>query len=164
MAKRTFIPFGDPITADDLNRWEYLRVDIFSEPGTKDEARSAIGAAPEVHNHSAATPSVGGIGGAAGFISATDLELLRRFSAYPSGTSLSPSGTFAVPMLNDSGSIVFVKISDLQTIFGSGGEGGGTTPSELDGGESETSAFSSEFDGGESETSSFATDLNGGGA
>lgn len=164
MAKKVFVASETVITADDMNRLEALRADIFNEPADKDSARAAIGAAPTSHGHSAATPSIGGLGGSDGFISAADLERLRKFASYPFGTTPSPSGTFAVPMINDSGSIVFVTISDLQNIFGSGGGGGETPPSEVDGGESETATFSVDFYGGESETTSFATDLNGGGA
>lgn len=161
MTKRIFVPFGDPVTAEDLNKWESLRADIFGEPATKDDARAAISAAAAVHGHDHASPSVGGIGGSPGFISAVDLERLRRFSSYPiGGTSPSPSGTYAVPMISETGSVVFVTISDLQTVFGSGG--GGVVPTDADGGESETTTFASELDGGESETTIFSTELDGG--
>lgn len=163
MAKKIFVPNQGTINADDLNRWENLRVDIFDEATTKDGARAAIAAAPTVHAHSQAAPSVGGIGGQAGFIPPPDLERLRMMSAYPSATTASADGLFAMPMITPGGDIVFMTITQLQEIFGGEG-GGGPTQTAFDGGESETASYEAEIDGGESETTSFSTALDGGGA
>lgn len=162
MAKKVFVPGQTSITATDMNRLETLRADVFDEATTKEGARIAIGASPIVHAHSVATPSTNGFGGSQGFISAPDMEKLRTISTYPATTSSSASGSFVIPMIADNGSIIFMTVAALQSVFGSGGGPPPTPVGEVNGGESETTSFAVEANGGESDTAVFTIEIDGG--